>query len=443
LAHVKDGIARDRARISKGRNAIWQIRALTSLIMLFVATFTASCSGDRGSARRPAPPTPAPTPLSTPSPTPAPGIIHFVPNSHPFWSNPANWTTSYGPAYANILLTGSNFLPCRGGPFALCYYSGPNSGPEDLSCTLTPDGLYANCECFDIPYGVYFVDINAILNHSVYLNTVAQCGADGSLCGTINSAPVCQSINQGTLIPGTTMFSTFSFDCIPTNGIGQTGCSQAPYAGCMTAPCFKTANPEIVQCSCPVFDGPYQVGQNDQACTLGDDLVWSAAYAPPTPSMVSPAASATAEASLPASVPSPGTCLPDAPGTMGCPLYVPGTTVLPPDSGVDCAKVCDEYGTCLKKGGVQTGYTCDATLCTDECNDRDLVGIACSGLSQCDISEIVKAETAAECSCCASQLCGCNPDGKTNTAIYSLNQKQRNRGIEPQCDINGTLCGVP
>ena len=87
--------------------------------------------------------------------------------------------------------TGSNFLPCRGGPFALCYYSGPSTGPEDLSCTLTPDGLYANCQCFDIPFGVYFVDINAILNHSVYENTVAQCGIDGSLCQTTNSAPVC------------------------------------------------------------------------------------------------------------------------------------------------------------------------------------------------------------------------------------------------------------
>ncbi len=309
---------------------------------------------------------------------------------------------------------------------------------------MTADGLYANCNCFDIPYGVYFVDINAILNHAVYETTVAQCGIDGSLCATLNSAPVCHSINQGTLIPGANLFSTFSFDCIPTNGIGQTGCTQAPYAGCMTAPCFKTGNPSIVQCSCPVFDGPYQVGQNNQACTLGDDLVWSAAYAPPTPPVAPIVSSAAAEAAAaPAAVPSPGTCLPDAPGAVGCPLYVPGTTVLPPNSGVDCAKVCNEYGTCLQTAAVQTGYTCDATLCTDQCNDRDLLGTACSNLTQCDLSEIIKAETAAECSCCASQLCGCNPDAKTNKAIFALNQQQRNRGITPQCDVNGTLCGSP
>ncbi|MEA2649110.1 MAG: hypothetical protein QOG61_1545, partial [Candidatus Binataceae bacterium] len=331
-----------------------------------------------------------------------------------------------------------------------------------------PDGLYANCKCFDIPYGVYFVDINAILNHSVYEATIAQCGADGSLCGAINSAPVCNSVNQGNLIPGAQLLSTFSFDCVPTNGIGQTNCTQAPYAGCMTAPCTKTAQPGIVNCSCPVFDGPYQVGQNDQVCSLGGDLVWSAAYAPGTsctpPGVKAPSdtscisltpskdtnpastitlASTATDAPVPGAVPSPPTCLPDAPGGVGCPLFVPGTTVLPPGSGVDCTKVCDEYNSCRPKPGLEVGYTCDATLCTGQCNDRDLVGKACSGLSKCDISEIVKAETAASCSCCASQLCGCASNGKTNTAIAGLNLDQRNRGITPQCDINGTLCGSP
>jgi hypothetical protein len=308
---------------------------------------------------------------------------------------------------------------------------------------MTPDGRYANCQCFDIPYGVYFVDINAILNHAVYLNTIAQCGTDGSLCGTLNSALVCQAINQGKLIPGTNLFSAFSFDCVPTNGLGQTNCSQAPYAGCMTAPCFKTDQPGIVNCSCPVFDGPYQVGQNEQACMLGDDLVWSAAYAPPATPTATPTAAVGALAAYPAAVPSPGACLPDAPGALGCPLYVPGSTTLPPDSGVNCALVCEEYSSCRQTAGIQTGFTCDATLCTDECSDRDLLGTACSQLAKCDLSEIVKAETAAQCSCCASQLCGCDPNAKTNKKIAALNQQQRNRGITPQCDINGTLCGTP
>src|SRR5579862_1265565 len=373
-----------------------------------------------------------------------PGIVHFVPNSHDFWSNPANWTTSLGPAYADITLTPSNFVPCRGGPFALCYYSGPASGPENLSCTTTANGKYANCNCFDIPYGVYFVDINAILNHAVYMKTVAKCGADGSNCAKLNSAPVCANVNQGNLIPGTSVYSTFSFDCVPENGLGVTNCGAAPYAGCMTAPCFATAQPGIVNCSCPVFNGPYQVGQNDQACSLGDKLVWSAAFAPaatPTATPVPQGLSLSASAAVPAAVPSPPACLPDAPGGLGCPLYVPGSTTLPPDSGVDCGKVCNEYHSCKQPNGAQAGYTCDSTLCTDECNDRDLVGTACGGLAGCDISEIVKAETAAGCSCCASQLCGCDPSAKTNKAISELNQQQRDRGIKPQCDINGTLCG--
>jgi hypothetical protein len=288
---------------------------------------------------------------------------------------------------------------------------------------------------------LYFVDINGILNHPVYERTIEQCGVDGSLCQTLNAAPVCQSINSGKLIPGSRLFSAFSFDCIPTNGIGQTNCSQAPYAGCMTAPCFPTAKPGIVQCSCPVFDGPYQVGQNEQVCTLGDDLVWSAAYAPPNSSVASDARPASAGPMVPAAIPSPGTCLPDAPGAAGCPLYVSGKTVLPPDSGVDCPLVCQEYQSCRQGNGIQAGFSCDAALCTDECNDRDLMQKACTGLSACDLSEIIEAETAAGCSCCASQLCGCEPNGESNAVIASLDRQQRERGITPQCDINGTLCG--
>jgi hypothetical protein len=402
------------------------------LVIGLVGLLAAGCGGDSSSS-------PAPTPF-----------VHFVPNSHPFWSNPDNWTTPNGPAYANIVLESTNFVPCRGGPYALCYYSGPNGPTEDLSCTVTKNGLYANCNCYDIPYGVYFVDINAILNHSVYENTIEQCGADGSLCQTVNSAPVCQSINQGDLIPNAKTFSTFSFDCIPTNGIGQTNCGTNLYAGCMTAPCDATDTPGIDKCSCPTFNGPYQVGQNEQACTLGGNLVWSAAYAPPSPTPTpTPAVGSSAEAEqaqvplvTSSTAPSPTACLPDAPGGYGCPLYT-NSTVLPPESGVDCNVVCEEYKTCKQAAGVQTGYTCDATLCTDECTDRNLLGTACSELAKCDISEIIKAETAASCSCCASQLCNCNPNEQTNKEIYKLNQEQRNLGITPQCDINNTLCGSP
>ncbi len=371
---------------------------------------------------------------------PGPVPTAFVPNTFTFWNKPKNYTTSFGPAYADISLASTNFLPCRGGPYALCYYSGPD--PD--SCTFVKNDKFADCQCFEIPYGVYFVDINAILNHKVYEQTVATCGSDGSKCQSINSAPVCQAVNQNTLIPGAALYSTFSFDCIPTNGLGETSCTTAKYAGCMTAPCFETGNGNgLVTCQCPIFNGPYQLGQTlptDQ-CTLSDNLVWSAAYAPPsstaTPAAMSPAAT-TAKGQQ--TRPAPPACIPDAPGSLGCPLYKPGQT-LPPGSGVDCTKVCAEYDTCVVSASTQAGYTCDSTLCTDECNDRDIVKTACSGLSGCDISEIVKAEQAASCSCCASQLCGCSPDATTNTEIAALNQAQRNRGITPQCDVNGTLCG--
>ncbi|HEY2107579.1 MAG TPA: hypothetical protein VGH29_17395 [Candidatus Binataceae bacterium] len=390
----------------------------TTVLIVLLATMTA-CGGGSSSSG------------------PAAARPAFVPNSLAFWDNPKNWTTAYGPAFADISLASSNFLPCRGGPFALCYYSGPS--PD--TCTPSADGQFAGCQCFEIPYGAYFVDINAILNYAVYKRTVAQCGADGSQCAAQNSAPVCQSINQGTLIPNADSFSAFSFDCVPTNGIGQTNCGKAAYAGCMTAPCYRTGKPGTVDCQCPVFDGPYQLGQTlpAQECTLDQGLVWSAAYAPPAPTAAASPALSSAGA---ATHPTPPSCVPDAPAGAGCPLFVPGKTVIPPNSHVDCAKVCSEYDQCRQSNGVQTGYTCDSTLCTDNCNDTDLVQTACTGLSTCDVTEIIKAESAAQCSCCASQLCGCSPTPPTNTEITVLNQLQRKRGITPQCDVNGTLCGT-
>jgi len=332
------------------------------------------------------------------------------------------WTTQYGPAFANIVLQGENFLPCKGGPFALCYYS----GPEPLSCNPTENGRFANCKCYEIAYGQYYVDINAILNLNVYLETIRKCGLDGSQCTETNSAPVCQSINQGRLIPGADLVSTFSFDCLSTDGIGQTNCTAASYAGCMTAPCYRTGEVGIVECRCPVYDGPYQVGEFNAQCDLALNLVWSAAYNPNEAGKTFP------------EFPS---CVPDAPGEIGCPLYVPGVTVLPPDSGVDCNKVCNEYASCQTATGVGIGFTCDATLCTANCSDRDLAGLACSGLQNCEVSEIIKAEQAAQCSCCASQLCGCEPNTLTGNAIARFNQIQRDRRITPQCDQNNTLCG--
>lgn len=374
--------------------------------------------------------------------------VHFVPNSYKFWTNPrfatthlisgcsgSNCSCTSGadcvaiPAFADVLVEPTNFVWCKGGPYALCYYSGPSTG--DLSCTLTPDGRYANCNCFEVPWGAYFVDMNAILNREVYQETVQTCGADGSACSgaaNVNEAPVCQAINQRKLIPGADLISTFSLDCVPSDGLGLTNCGQAPYAGCMTAPCKKTATKGIVQCSCPTYNGPYQVGATladpQTQCTLGGDLVWSAAFSPTgttTPPLTS--------------------CVPDASGGNGCPLFDADTMSVP--AGTDCKAICKAYS-CKDKARIESAYTCDATLCTGQCNDRDLVSVACSGLSECPpigLLAIARLEAAVGCSCCASQLCGCEPNGKTNTAIFDLNDRQRDLGITPQCDVNDTLCG--
>ncbi|MCH6575829.1 MAG: hypothetical protein IH795_11625 [Bacteroidetes bacterium] len=335
-------------------------------------------------------------------------------------------TTNCGPAFADILLEQSNFLPCLGGPIALCYYS----GPEPETCVVVPGGGFANCKCFEIPYGVYFVDINAILNLDIYIDTIEQCGKDGSGCQHLNSAPVCDEINNGTFIQGADMISTFSFECIPEEGIGCTDCTKLKppilYAGCMTAPCNRTEEDEIVNCFCPTFNGPFQIGLNDQSCNLGSDMVWSAAF--------NPNASGTSPI-LP-----PGVCIPDAPvDSGGCQLIQDPIPTPPP--GIDCGKVCQEYEDSQDVSGIEIGFTCDATLCTSACNDRDLVDIACSGLQALGVTEIIKLEVEAGCSCCASQICGCDANSETEQAVFDLNKQQRERGITPQCDINDTLCG--
>jgi hypothetical protein len=199
-------------------------------------------------------------------------------------------TTPYGPPWADIVTQPSNMLACKGStPIALCYYSGP--GPT-TPCTL--DGLgIANCTCYEIPAGQpYLVDINGILNRDVYLKTVALCGKEGERClpAGPRPAPVCDAINDNTLIPGADLISTFSLYLEKQIPISMTSCATRPYstyAGCMTAPCKRTGNLDpktglpLVQCGCPTYTGPYQVGTATDQCALGGNYVWSAAYNPP------------------------------------------------------------------------------------------------------------------------------------------------------------------
>jgi hypothetical protein len=208
---------------------------------------------------------------------------HFVPNSQAFWDFSENWTTNYGPAYRDTVEQVSNFLPCTG-QYALCF----SSGPEPLPCEKSADGRFADCKC-TVKTGLNFVLMTGILNAQVYQETVKVCGADGSRCATVpNKAPVCAAIEQGRLIPGADVISTFSQDNASnlaeshSSGAGKpalTICPKAPYAGCMTAPCQMTRG-GYAQCSCPVFWGVFQLTEADAQCELGDDLVWSSSYDP-------------------------------------------------------------------------------------------------------------------------------------------------------------------
>jgi len=389
---------------------------LALVIFSIVSVGLAGCGSDDDGCHTPTP-TAAPTPTPTPDPCPFP---------EPFCGGefPLNTlqTTDYGPAWADVSTSPGDFVPCFG-PYALCYYA---------ECTVSPDGSVSDCPCYEW-FGTSYVLTNAILNLDVYNATKSQCDADPASCQQVNGAPVCAAINDGTFYPGGAQrVSTFSFYRAMQEPIGRQDCTDDPglYAGCMTAPCEGgTPDPETgtvsISCECPNYDGPFQIGKSGLSCDVLPQ-VWSAAFSPggtpPDPCDIV------------------NGCVPDAPpDECGCPLYTTGT-VLPPGSGVDCNVVCEEYDSCRRNDTIELGYTCDATLCTTQ--EHDLLIDACNGLQNCDLSEVFKAEKAAGCSCCASQLCGCTANQATSERVYELNAAQRDEGETPQCDINGTLCGV-
>jgi hypothetical protein len=110
--------------------------------------------------------------------------------------------------------------------------------------------------------------------------------------------------------------------------------------------------------------------------------------------------------------------------------------------------------------GIQVGYTCDATLCTtlgigqstppppNPLRKADLLRNACRGLAeQSGLRAILALEQIDQCSCCASQVCGCAKPGldinaETQAEITELNAQQEELEITPQCELNGTLCGA-
>lgn len=210
----------------------------------------------------------------------------------------------------------SEFLACSGNPYALCYYSGPNDptprypnvAAPALPCTVESEtASTASCTCYAItedqagPFGTNFVLIGSILNTAARDATIEQCGESGDQCLNMANFNSCQkdpkqaqcqtarvcaqlgSIQHGTKPslysdPAVDLISTFSFTYSFNHPFGSTNCAATPgrYAGCMTAPCTNTED-GLTTCTCPVADGPYQVGQSrGVSCDISPN-VWSAA----------------------------------------------------------------------------------------------------------------------------------------------------------------------
>jgi hypothetical protein len=254
----------------------------------------------------------------------------------------------------------------------------------------------------------------------------------------------------------------------------------------MTAPCYRnSADPKgIVHCECPLYEGCYEVGTPEAeggTCEgLGRNNVWSSAHNQENGLSCPPSTSPDCTHSTHPQLKGDKVCTPDAPQGMtdacgnliACPLY-PDAGLPPvqiPDGELTalrqtelCKKVCMEYSQCegsteaAGQDALQPAYTCDAALCTARCgiagsfeDDLELANEACAELPSCisspGIDAIIELEEGVGCSCCASQVCGCGEEQineATQLALFDLNQRQCDRGITPQCCLegNGTLCG--
>lgn len=296
----------------------------TLAVRLLVLAVVAVPGGSGLASAQPAP-LPPPPPPACPECCPPSTCGDSCP-SYPFERTDC-WTTTYGPAQANVIVGKSavlspNMLYCPSGAYALCFFSGPSTATGNpgfdnpaLPCVLEGDGDVANCTCEAFKTGPYYVDVNAIINLGVYYQTTSleQCGPDGSGCKNMRDcdangrgercpdriAPVCayvenQDPNDPTvsLVPGADLISTFSFAMSSTGAytLASVPCD-ALYAGCMTAPCkfpagvvrsaLADGGRVLVQCACPTYDGTFQVGQATDQCTPkpsdGKTYVWSAA----------------------------------------------------------------------------------------------------------------------------------------------------------------------
>ena len=205
----------------------------------------------------------------------------YVPNSKSFWDDSRHWTTNYGPAYRDTIEKPSQLLACDT-QFALCFHS----GPEPYPCKLSPDGNSAYCQC-TVATETNYTLLTAILNYYVYQQTLQTCSPDGSNCPSTGDAPVCQYLNNGALIPGANVISTFDpasqaelLEVIEEGPSAVTQCAKGPYAACMTAPCTLNPGGTTATCKCPVFYGKFQLVGSGAQCSLGGNLVNSASYNP-------------------------------------------------------------------------------------------------------------------------------------------------------------------
>ena len=332
-------------------------------------------------------------------------------------------TTQYGPAWADVSLSSSDFLPCFG-PYALCYYA---------DCTVSADGTVSDCPCYEW-FGPNFVAINAILNADSYQATVAQCTADPASCQVTNGAPVCADLNRGDFYANATRVSTFGFYRAPVEPIGVTDCSDGAGAvrGLHDRAVHRAADGEPMAPRPSTATARTRTGPSSSAKTgcRATTRRWRGRRRTiPTAAAESvrhrPRRLHPRRAAGPVRLPALHVDDDAAAGERRrLQQGLPGVRQLPEVRHHDPARLH------LRRDALHLGRQPPRL--------RRLprpAGVRPDGDLQ--------GRDAADCSCCASQLCNCDANRATEQKIYELDAAQRALGETPQCDINGTLCGAP
>ncbi len=141
-------------------------------------------------------------------------------------------------------------------------------------CSLADDcAPNGECGCWRVNEN-YMVGTSNIKNDQIKATTQRRC-TNKNPCG-LDEAPVCAAIQSGQFTVGgvaSPWISTYSYRgwCENWDPVECTNVDKAPWADCMTSPCWENSDPDRpLTCACTINHGPF-VGTNGTCVAAGGE----------------------------------------------------------------------------------------------------------------------------------------------------------------------------